>query len=105
MKISVQTERENPLLKRKELEGIIEHDGMSTPSKAAVQKYLAQERDAKEKHIEIRQIFSSKGREYAKLRAYIWDEKEVPVLAEKTKEAAKDDAKTEEKKEEPAKSE
>ncbi len=101
MKISIQTERENPLLKRNELEGTIEHDGMSTPSKAAVQKYLAQERGIGEKHIEIKQIFSSQGREYAKLRAFIWNEKEVPVLAEKAKEAAK----TEEKKEEPAKSE
>ena len=85
MKIEIKEIKENPLMKRKEIFGIIEHDGMPTPSKAAVQKYLAKEQKVPEKHVDVRKIFSAVGRVDAKLIAYVWKEKEVPVLEEKQK--------------------
>jgi len=102
MKIKIVDVKENPLMKREELTGIIEHDGIPTPSRASVQKYLAKEKGINEKYIDIRKIFSASGREEAKLVAFIWKNKEVPVLeekkTEKTKEVAVEEEKTEEKK-------
>jgi len=102
MKIQITDTKENPLLKRKEIRGIIEHDGMPTPSKASVQKFIAKENNVKENKIEIRKIFSAQGRDDAKLVAFIWTEKEVPILKEEKKEES---PKEEPKTEEPAKKE
>ena len=85
MKITITNVKKNPLMKRKVLLGVIEHDGMPTPSKASVQKFLAKEQKVKENHVDVRKIFSARGREDAKLMAYIWDKKEVPILEEKPK--------------------
>ncbi len=108
MKIKILEVKENPLMKRRELKGIIEHDGMPTPSRASVQMYLAKEQGVPPKHVDVRKIFSAEGREDARLIAYIWEEKEVPVLEEKKdqKEEAKEgETKPEEKAEEEAKEE
>ncbi|HDI02812.1 MAG TPA: hypothetical protein ENF95_01610 [Candidatus Aenigmarchaeota archaeon] len=100
MKIKILEVKENPLMKRKELKGIIEHEGMPTPSKASVQMYLAKEQGVPPKHVDVRKIFSAEGREDARLIAYIWEEKEVPVLEEKKEqkgEAKEGETKPEEK--------
>ena len=92
MKVNILETRENPLLKRKELICSIEHEGDPTPSKAAVQAYIAKTEKVKPKSIEIKKIFSPKGGINSKVLVYFWREKEVPVLEEKkpeTKEAPK----------------
>ena len=92
MKVNILETRENPLLKRKELICSIEHEGDPTPSKAAVQAYIAKTEKVKPKSIEIKKIFSPKGGINSKVLVYFWREKEVPVLEEKkpeTKEASK----------------
>lgn len=85
MKINIINAKENKLLKRKEIVGVIEHQGEATPSKAAVQQYLAKKKKLKPKHVEIKKIFSPSGSINSKLLAYIWKEKEVPILEEKKK--------------------
>ena len=102
MKVNILETRENPLLKRKELICSIEHEGDPTPSKAAVQAYIAKTEKVKPKSIEIKKIFSPKGGINSKVLVYFWKEKEVPVLEEKkpeTKEASKSEG--EEPKKEP----
>lgn len=83
LKIKILSTRENPLLKRKEVIGIIEHKGESTPSKAAVQMYLAKTQKLRPRHVEVKKIFSPVGSLESRLLAYFWREKEVPVLEEK----------------------
>ena len=100
MKIKIINIKENLLMKRKELQGIIEHDGMPTPSRASVQKYLAKEIKANEKHVDVRKIFSAVGKDDAKLIAFIWKDKEVPILEEKKPKAEKEEKKEENKAEE-----
>jgi len=102
VKVNILETRENPLLKRKELICSIEHEGDPTPSKAAVQAYIAKTEKVKPKSIEIKKIFSPKGGINSKVLVYFWKEKEVPVLEEKkpeTKEASKSEG--EEPKKEP----
>ncbi len=107
MKINIIEIRENPLLKRNEIIGIIEHNGMSTPSKASVQAYLAKEKKIKPKHIEVKRIISGVGNTQSRILAYVWKEKEVPIIEEKKaeekvekKEESAEEPKKEEKKEE-----
>jgi len=109
MKINIIEIRENPLLKRNEIIGIIEHNGMSTPSKASVQAYLAKEKKIKPKHIEVKRIISGVGNTQSRILAYVWKEKEVPIIEEKKaeekvekKEESAEEPKKEEKKEEAA---
>ena len=109
MKINIIEIRENPLLKRNEIIGIIEHNGMSTPSKASVQAYLAKEKKIKPKHIEVKRIISGVGNTQSRILAYVWKEKEVPIIEEKkAKEKGaevKEEGKKEESAEEPKKEE
>ena len=99
MKIKFTEKKKNPLMKRQELDGIIEHDGMPTPSRASIQKYVSKEEGVDRKHIDIRKIFSSSGRRKARLMVYIWDKKEVPVLEEKVPEEPAEEKPKEEVKE------
>ena len=103
MKINIIEIRENPLLKRNEIIGIIEHNGMSTPSKASVQAYLAKEKKIKPKHIEVKRIISGVGNTQSRILAYVWKEKEVPIIEEKKAEEKVE--KKEESAEEPKKEE
>ncbi|MCD6478106.1 MAG: hypothetical protein J7K87_03820 [Candidatus Aenigmarchaeota archaeon] len=86
MKIKIVKKIENPLLKRKELIGVIEHNSSSTPSKASVQAYIAKELKVMPKHVEVKRIISSIGASRSDLLAYLWKEREVPVLSDKKKE-------------------
>jgi len=99
MKINIIEIRENPLLKRNEIIGIIEHKKESTPSKSSVQAYLAKEKKIKPKHIEIKRIISGVGNTQSRILAYVWKEKEVPIIEEKKKTEEKSEGKTEEKEE------
>jgi len=87
VKVNILETRENPLLKRKELICSIEHEGDPTPSKAAVQAYIAKTEKIKPKNVEVKKIFSPKGGINSKVLVYFWKEKEVPVLEEKKAES------------------
>jgi small subunit ribosomal protein S24e len=108
MKIEVVTEKENPLLKRKEIIISLDYDGKSTISKADLQKLIAEQFKAGVDSVEITKILSEvgipKGRGWIK----IWNEKKVPIYSEIKKEKAakpKEEAKKEEKPKEAPKEE
>ena len=89
MKVIIVNEKQNTSLKRKELEISIEHIGGATPSMAGLQLLLSREFNLEPEKIEIRNIFSLKGRQRSRAKTFIWDEKKVENLA-KPKEAPKE---------------
>ena len=82
MKIEVLTEKDNPLLKRKQLVLSIEYDS-STPSKAEMQLALSKQFSAEPNRVEIKKIISSHGKATGKIWANIWEDKEIPIYGKK----------------------
>jgi ribosomal protein S24E len=124
MKFKVLEEKENPMLKRKEIMISLDYEGGSTTSKADLQKTLSEQLNAGIENVEVSKILSETGRTSGKAWIKIWQEKKVPIYSEKKKGEApkegkpaeetpkeevkaeeakpKEEAKEEEKKEEPA---
>jgi len=75
MKLSVIKEKANPFMRRKEVMAEIMHDGMPTPSAAALEELASQQLGAEKEKIEIKSIFSEYGTAKSKLKIFIWDEK------------------------------
>lgn len=86
MKIQVINEKENPLLKRKEIIVALDYDGKSTPSKAEIQKYLSEQLKANIENLEISKVLSEVGLSKGKAWIKIWKEKKVPIYSEIKKE-------------------
>jgi ribosomal protein S24E len=86
MKVNISEEKKNPFLKRKELTVDIDHESEASPSKAAVQQYLAKELKTEAEKIEIKSIFTDAGMPRSKARVFAWEEapakKEAPKPAE-----------------------
>ena len=78
MKFNVIEEKENPLLKRKELLLSIDYEGGSTPSKADMQKFLSEQLNA---NIENLEMGMARGKAWVK----IWEEKKIELYSEKKK--------------------
>lgn len=74
MTIKITQEKQNPLFKRKEIEGELE--AVSTPSKADVLKLVAEQTKSKEETIVIKNILSSFGSQTFKIKIFIYDSKE-----------------------------
>ncbi len=100
MKIQVIKEKENPLLKRKELLVALDYDGGATPSKAELQKSLAEELKVEIERVEVSKILSEIGMPKGKAWIKIWEEKKVPIYSEMKKEKAESEKKEEKKEEE-----
>ncbi len=104
MKIKITSERENPIMERKELQVEIEHDKGPTPSKAQIQSLLAAELKKEIEHIDIRNIFSEYGKPFSSSKVFVWKEKKAPDFSKVKKvkkgEAPAEAEKKEEKKEE-----
>lgn len=121
MKFQTIEEKENPMLKRKEIIMSLDYEGGSTPSKAEVQKLLSEQLNANIENVEISKILSEVGRTGGKAWIKVWQEKKVPIYSELKKkkeekpretpkeevpkEQPKEEVKTEEKKEEVPKEE
>ncbi|MEM5778421.1 MAG: hypothetical protein QXK49_02225 [Candidatus Aenigmatarchaeota archaeon] len=98
MKVQILTEKENPLLKRKEIILTIDYDGGATPSKAELQKMAAEQLKANIENVEIAKILSEIGIPRGKAWVRIWQEKKVPTYSEAKKakeEKPKEEVKTE----------
>jgi ribosomal protein S24E len=95
MNYNVLDEKQNDLLKRKELKLEVEHVLAATPSKAELLKELATAYSVPEENIIIDYIFTQKGigKSVAKVKIY----KEKPKLKEKkeVKKVKKEEAKSE----------
>lgn len=85
MKVKIVEKKHNPLLKREELLLHLDHDGASSPSKAALCEFLAKDLGKDAGSIEIRDIYTAKGAPNAKSHVFIWENKKV-TNAKKKKE-------------------
>lgn len=83
MKVNFTKEKGNEIFGRKELELDIEHPEASTPSKAALQQYVAKEKGKEPECIEVMSILSGKGNSASKSVVYIWNEKKTDDLSKK----------------------
>jgi ribosomal protein S24E len=102
MKFQTIEEKENPMLKRKEMLISLDYEGGSTPSKADLQKLLSEQLNANIENVEISKILSEIGRTGGKAWVKIWQEKKVPIYSElKKKEKPAEKPKEEKPKEEP----
>ena len=99
MKISVLVERENPLLKRKEVIVSLDYDGKGSVSRAELQKMISDEFKANVESVEISKILSEVGLPKGRAWIKIWREKKVPIYSEekKAKEKPKEENKEEKK--------
>jgi len=102
MKVQVITEKENPLLKRKEILVSIDYEGTATPSKADIQKLLAEQLKANIENLEISKVLSEIGKSRGKAWIKIWEEKKIPLYSEIKKEKKKAPKKEAKPKEKPA---
>jgi len=89
MKIQVIDEKENPMLKRRELVVSIDYEGGSTISKADLQKVLAKQLSANIESIEVSKILSEIGLSRGKAWVKVWKEKKIPIYSEIKKEKKK----------------
>lgn len=97
MKISIMNEKNNPLMKRKELLIDIDHSGGATPAKAAIQIFLSKVLKKDAEHIDVRNIFSDHGKAKSRAKIFVWEEKRI--AKEEVKEKKAEEKETEEKKE------
>ena len=75
MKIETVEQKENPLLKRKELILKLDYEGAATPSKKAVSDELAKTLSVPVENVEIRKLITEFGRSMGKAWVKVWDEK------------------------------
>ncbi len=85
MKIEKISERDNPVLKRRELQVKILHEKASTPAKALLQQALSKELKKDVEHIDIRNIFSGNGKAESLARIFVWEEKKAEDLSKVVK--------------------
>ena len=98
MDIQLISEKENPLLKRREVLASIDYQGSATTSKAELQKLLADQFKVNIDSIEISKILSENGLSKGKAWIKIWHDKKVQIYSEiKKEEKAEEKESTEEK--------
>jgi ribosomal protein S24E len=103
MDIRVVAEKENPLLKRKDIIVALDYEGKSTTSKAELQKLISEQFKSGIDSVEVTTIMSEVGSSKGKAWIKIWQEKKVPIYSEIKKEKkSKEEKKEESPKEEPS---
>lgn len=95
MKIKIEQEKENPFLGRKEIKIYIDHTGDKTPTKAALQAFLSKELKAQQDKIQIRKIFSIRGKGSSVALVNVWKDKVVGIEKPKEKPEKKEEKKPE----------
>jgi len=78
MKNEILEQKDNPLLKRKEITVKIDFGAGATPSKEDLRLALAQQLGADAEHIEITKILSETGVGLGKAWIKVWEEKKIP---------------------------
>ena len=87
MKFEIISQKENPLLKRKELELAVDYEKGAVASKASVSEFLQKNFSAAAESIEVVKISTDYGTARGKARVRIW-EGPAPKPKEKNKAAA-----------------
>jgi ribosomal protein S24E len=85
MNFQVISEKENPLFKRKEILTSLDYQGGSTPSKADLQKTLAEHFKVNIDSVEISRIISENGLPRGKAWIKIWQDKKIQIYSEEKK--------------------
>jgi len=96
--VKVLEEKENPVLKRKDLLLMLDHKGEATPKSDDVVKLVIDKFKGDPKKIEIVYMFSKKGAAKTKAKVLIWKDKVIEKPKEKKK--SESEQPTEEKPEE-----
>ena len=86
MNIQVIKEKENPLFKRKEILAAIDYAGGSTPSKADLQKALADHFKVNTDKVEVSKVLSENGLSRGRAWIKVWHEKKIQIYSEIKKE-------------------
>ena len=81
MKPVIVNEAINPYMKRKELVLSVDHFGGATPSIAGVQKLISDELGVQPEQVDIKNIFSYRGKAASKVKVFIWEEPKVADLS------------------------
>ncbi len=79
VKIKVVKERNNPVMKRKDLVLEVDYGGGPTPPKEEVRKAVSAELSVEPERVEVEKILSHSGKASGRAWVKIWDEKKVPV--------------------------
>lgn len=90
MKIVIVDEKNNPHMARREIIIYIDHVAGSTPSRAAIQQFVAKDFGVGVERVEVKNIFSSVGKQQSRAKIFVWDQKRAEDLS---KAKPKDDAK------------
>ncbi len=108
MEMEIRKERENKLLKRKEIEVYLDHTGKPTPTRLEILKELAKKLKVKEDLIIVDKIFSETGKACSRVKVLVYQNtKDIPpgkiekmkrrmAKAKKPEEKPKEEAKVEE---------
>jgi small subunit ribosomal protein S24e len=75
MEISIQEEKYNPFLKRRELKILVKHENEATPSKETIKNFLKGKFKVDDSQIKIDFILSKIGLAESLIKAKIYDEK------------------------------
>lgn len=75
MNLEILTEKENAVLKRKEITATVLFDGSTTPSKMQLQELAAKLLKADKDHVEIFKLSSDTGKMKGKAMIRIWNDK------------------------------
>lgn len=89
MNLTIQKEKETPMLSRKRVTGEVTFKGV-IPSKDNLKKELASKLKVKEELIEIRHVYNKYGEERAKVIANVYDNDKVMKILGKKVKAKKD---------------
>jgi small subunit ribosomal protein S24e len=88
MKIEIKSEKNNPLLKRKELLIEAVHENEPTPSRAALQELVTKQFGYEPEKTDVRSIYTDGGSCCSQVKVFVWAEK-IPVRVKKEKKKAK----------------
>lgn len=91
MEMKVKSEKDNPLLERKEVELIVEHSGKSTPSEDSIRSKVAAERDLDKGAILVEGIYSPFGSSTSRVLLKILENPEDFVKVEESEEAPEEE--------------
>jgi small subunit ribosomal protein S24e len=75
MEITIQEEKYNPFLKRRELKILVRHENEATPSKETIKNFLKEKFKVDDSQIKIDFILSKIGLAESLIKAKIYDEK------------------------------
>ncbi len=95
MKIKIEKEEKNPLLKRKDIVALIDHEGGPTPSKDDIRKKLSAEKGWDINKIEIKYVHSIYGSPFSKSIIKVWDKPQERLTPKEKSEEVNDEVKEE----------